>query len=109
VVRPSGFEPPTFCSGGINSQEINELALLTMVALHSQALPVSKHLRDRAIGRLATVSKPSMPGVGTKLGTAVPCPPALSEGVGVASPQAHHRDCIPSVERIPLVFSPMRA
>ena len=72
MVRPGRFELPTFCSGGRNSQEINELAVGTTVVSDSYTLLVSSRLRHSGTATLATTTKASMWGVGTVLGTAAP-------------------------------------
>jgi hypothetical protein len=69
VVRPSGFEPPTFCSGGRNSQKINKLVANATIANDSQSVLSFNGLRHSKSGTLATVSNASMQGVGTVLGT----------------------------------------
>ena|ERR1035437_8538842 len=78
MVRPSGFEPPTFCSGGRNSRRIRDLAIGTYrrigVAPIGDNLLVSNGLDGAQIGRktpgLTMPSSGSVRGVGTALGTA---------------------------------------
>lgn len=68
-MRPERFELPTYWFEAMNARRISKLALGTRVAIGSPLWLVFKPFGPTEMGTLATVSKPSIQGVGTDLGT----------------------------------------
>ena len=73
MVRPRGFEPLTFCSGGKRQRTISNLAPVASIPRSCALLLVIKDFGDCCAVALATARNPSMQGVGTIMGTLKLC------------------------------------
>jgi hypothetical protein len=56
MVRPSGFEPPTFCSGGIAASGNLLILRWCRIALRSSWDPLSEKLLGKLLGRFLACS-----------------------------------------------------